>query len=145
MRAYFSLLYPVAISANKRRKVSNHTKWWEDLQRQTYFFLLGKSSLTHTRKVRVQGSSWTNDEGQPKRQNPQFLGQKQGQPKLIHGVDSSTQDYQKLQNQERNNVILANVRWGNQENDKKYAPSGGTFHFCNNLGTSPYRLSKMVS
>ena len=37
---------------------------------------------------------------------------------------------------------------GIKENDlkkKKYAPSGGTSHFHNNLGTSPHRSSDMVS
>ena len=61
-------------------------------------------------EVQVQGSSQTNDEGQPRHQNPQFLRQKQGHPKLVHGVDSPTQDDQKLQNQERSNVIHANVK-----------------------------------
>ena len=78
MRAYFSILYLVAISTSKESEMSNHTKWQEDFQKWTYFFPLDESFLTRTQKAQVQDSNQTSDEDRPYHQNPQFLGQKQG-------------------------------------------------------------------
>ena len=60
MRAYFFLLYLVAISANKKREVSDHIEWWKNLQGWTYSFPLDESFLTCNSKAAIKQATRVN-------------------------------------------------------------------------------------
>ena len=74
-RAYLSLLYQVAISANKRsRRMMSFLKTKEKKGKtsQIYFSIPEGSSLTRVQRVQGQGSSHISDEDPQSHQNPRL-------------------------------------------------------------------------